>query len=115
MAWRGSLCVRVPLGDHVTRSTILVAEDFDLGDKRDESAAVEAYVDGAVARRALERLPPQQRHVLELIYWGGLSHSEVTARLGLPLGTVKSDIRLGLARLRLVPPVPLASDSGRQL
>lgn len=53
---------------------------------------------------ALAALAPQQRQVLELAYFGGLSQSEIASRLGAPLGTVKSWARQGLLRLReLVP------------
>ena len=53
---------------------------------------------------ALATLAPQQREVLELAYFGGLSQSEIATRLGAPLGTVKSWVRQGLMRLReLVP------------
>jgi len=53
---------------------------------------------------ALEELAPQQRQVLELAYFGGLSQSEIASRLGAPLGTVKSWTRQALLRLRdLVP------------
>jgi RNA polymerase sigma-70 factor (ECF subfamily) len=53
---------------------------------------------------ALAALGPQQRQVLELAYFGGLSQSEIASRLGAPLGTVKSWTRQGLLRLReLVP------------
>jgi len=53
---------------------------------------------------ALESLAPQQREVLALAYFGGLSQSEIAARCGAPLGTVKSWVRQGLQRLReLVP------------
>jgi RNA polymerase sigma-70 factor (ECF subfamily) len=49
--------------------------------------------------RALEELPPQERTVLELAYWNGLSQSEISERLRIPLGTVKTRTRSGLHRL----------------
>jgi RNA polymerase sigma-70 factor (ECF subfamily) len=51
-------------------------------------------------RAALEGLPGEQRQVIELMYFGGLSQSKVAARLDLPLGTVKSRTLLGMRRLR---------------
>ena len=51
-------------------------------------------------RDALAALPADQRHALELAYFEGLSHSEIGERTGAPLGTIKSRIRTGLARLR---------------
>jgi RNA polymerase sigma-70 factor, ECF subfamily len=49
---------------------------------------------------ALRRLPVEQREALVLAYWGGLTADQIAARAGVPLGTAKSRIRLGLARLR---------------
>ena len=51
-------------------------------------------------RAALERLPRAQREALVLAYWGGLTADEIARRSHVPLGTAKSRIRLGLARLR---------------
>ena len=56
----------------------------------------------AVVRAALDALVPEQREVIELAYYGGMSHSEIAAARGLPLGTVKTRTRLGLMRLREV-------------
>jgi RNA polymerase sigma-70 factor (ECF subfamily) len=50
--------------------------------------------------QALKELPEKQRQLLEKAYFGDLSHSEIAAETGLPLGTIKSRIRLALARLR---------------
>jgi len=49
---------------------------------------------------ALERLPVEQREVIELAYFGGLSQSEIATRTSLPLGTVKTRARLALEKLR---------------
>jgi len=49
---------------------------------------------------ALDRIPPEQRQAVELAFFGGLSHSELAESLGVPLGTVKTRVRLGLTRLR---------------
>ncbi len=64
----------------------------------------EARVEGSLRRRGLRQLiaslPPDQREVLALAYFRGLSHSEIASQLGEPLGTVKSRIRLAMQKLR---------------
>jgi RNA polymerase sigma-70 factor (ECF subfamily) len=53
-----------------------------------------------LVRSALNTLSAEQREVIELAYYGGLSHSEIALRLGQPLGTVKTRTRLGMMKLR---------------
>jgi RNA polymerase sigma-70 factor (ECF subfamily) len=52
-------------------------------------------------QRALGTLPDEQRRCIELAFFAGLSHSQIAARLQQPLGTVKSRIQLGMAKLRV--------------
>ena len=51
-------------------------------------------------QRVLNELPQEQREVVELAFFGGLTHAELAERLREPLGTIKSRIRMGLMRLR---------------
>ncbi len=55
---------------------------------------------GARVRAALDALSPEQREAIELAYFGGMSHSEISAALNQPLGTIKTRIRLGMSKLR---------------
>lgn len=63
-----------------------------------------ARIEAAERRRtvgsALAGLPDEQRRCIELAYFEGLSHTQIAARLGAPLGTVKSRVLLGMRKLR---------------
>lgn len=56
--------------------------------------------EGATVRAALEKLPPEQRELVRLAFYNGWSHSKIAEDTNLPLGTVKSRLRLAFARLR---------------
>jgi len=51
-------------------------------------------------RSVLNNLPSEQREAIELAFFGDLTHHEIAARLGEPLGTIKARIRRGLLKLR---------------
>ncbi|MGA2738091.1 MAG: sigma-70 family RNA polymerase sigma factor [Bryobacteraceae bacterium] len=62
-------------------------------------AAVQPGI-GREVRAALNMLPAAQREAIELAYWYGYSHAELAARLGQPVGTIKTRIRTGMMKLR---------------
>jgi RNA polymerase sigma-70 factor (ECF subfamily) len=68
----------------------------------EEAPAPSAERDEArtTVRTALHKLPEAQREALVLAYWGGMTADEIARRSHVPLGTAKSRIRLGLAKLR---------------
>lgn len=89
--------------DRLRREIRRTGQNTDLPDDLPadtEDEATDARLDGARLHSLLADLPPEQRHVVELAYFGGLTHSELAERLALPLGTVKTRLRLGLAKLR---------------
>ncbi|HMI81361.1 MAG TPA: sigma-70 family RNA polymerase sigma factor, partial [Solirubrobacterales bacterium] len=67
--------------------------------ERTEEEALRRETAGEV-RGALGKLPGEQSKVIELAYFGGFSHSEIAEILGLPMGTVKGRMRLGLEKIR---------------
>jgi RNA polymerase sigma-70 factor, ECF subfamily len=82
-------------------------DDFEKETVADESAGVREALSGVdaseksqILRDAVGRLSPEQRKVIELAFFGGLTQSEVADRLGEPLGTVKARARRGLMKLK---------------
>ena len=68
---------------------------------------VERREDAERIRGALAGLPSDQRHVIELAYFGGFTHTQIAELLELPAGTVKGRMRLGLKKLRLALGEPM--------
>jgi RNA polymerase sigma factor (sigma-70 family) len=77
-------------------------EELDWGPEPepDQAEVMEAQQETEKLGRALAGLPAKQRALIERAFYGELSHSEIAAETGLPLGTIKSRIRLALDKLR---------------
>ena len=81
----------VPLGEIDCDEHLAVGDTWEEVWRREERAQI---------RRALDHLSEKQRMVIELGYFQGYTHVEIAAMSGLPLGTVKSSMRLGLGALK---------------
>ena len=83
------------------RSRPLTASDTSIiGPDAHPAAASIADEQRATVRAALQSLPVDQREVVELAFFTGLTHTAIAAKLSKPIGTVKTHIRQGLNRLR---------------
>jgi len=74
------------------------AERIEAPERTDEQVMANQEYDRAL--RLVAELPPEQREVIHLAYLAGYSQTEIAARVGVPIGTVKGRTRLGLRKLR---------------
>jgi RNA polymerase sigma-70 factor (ECF subfamily) len=75
--------------DHIVENGAL--DPADMAGQQDQAAAI---------RRALTRIPLEQRKAIEMAFFQGKTHAEISAELNEPLGTAKTRIRLGMRKLR---------------
>ena len=73
-------------------------ERLESGERTDNEVA--RREEAASIRSAMDTLPADQSHVIELAYFGGFTHTEIAEMLDTPVGTVKGRMRLGLEKLR---------------
>jgi len=118
-AWRGAATYRRERGnvrgwllsivhhravDVLRRKTTFRPAPLEAASERasDDDTAEQATrnVEHQSVREALEALPSAQRRTIELAYFGGYTHVELAALMGVPLGTVKGRMRIGLQKLR---------------
>lgn len=90
--------------DHLRQQRRRDAQEEDPSEEADgpptgESVLITAERE-AIVRRALTQLSDEQATVVKLSYFGDKPHSEIASELGIPIGTVKSRIRLAMLRLR---------------
>ena len=85
---------------HTDRRADIAEEPSTAANRSDTEADVARVADRMTIAHALDSLPARPREMIGLAYVHGLTHQEIADRTGVPLGTIKSDIRRGLLALR---------------
>jgi RNA polymerase sigma-70 factor (ECF subfamily) len=110
VSWLMSVTRNRAIDEQRRRSRRMRLEDPDEGASeqiRAEGRTSDPQLEAVLAeerqavRAAIEELPAEQRRVLQLAYFGGLTQTEIARYTGEPLGTVKTRVRLGMQKLRL--------------
>jgi RNA polymerase sigma-70 factor (ECF subfamily) len=90
--------------DVLRRKTAFRPAPLEIAEQRaadeDTAAMAERNVEQQTVRLALQALPDAQRRTIELAYFGGYTHVELAELMGVPLGTVKGRMRIGLQKMR---------------
>lgn len=104
LSWiRNGAIDRLRRREALRRATVHSADQSPAA--HEDDAALDASADREKVARAVADLPPDQRQVIELAYFEGLSQTQIAQKLGEPLGTVKTRMRLGMNKLRQALPV----------
>ena len=69
-------------------------------EKMSQPSTIELEIDWSKVSQAVQNLPPEERVLIELAYFEGLSQSQIAEKIGLPLGTVKTRIRQAMLKLK---------------
>ena len=96
---------------HETASPEEQERELPTGEAHDPALSAHLGEQRRVIREALAEIPREQREVIELAYFGGLTQQEIADKLDQPLGTVKTRIRLGMQKMRTALGPETASDS----
>jgi RNA polymerase sigma-70 factor (ECF subfamily) len=78
----------------------VIDDAVPLPSHEDTWATVAEHLESDRVHAAVAKLPPEQRQVIALSYFGGLTHAEIADQVGVPLGTVKGRLRLAMEKLR---------------
>jgi len=106
LAWvRNGAIDRLRRREALHRATLHSVDHAPAAAREDEPSSMDASHEREKLARAVAELPADQRQVIELAYFEGLSQTQIAQRLGEPLGTVKTRARLGMIKLRQALPV----------
>ncbi len=92
----------------------VIDDEMPLVAKEDTWTEVIQELEHERVQQAMAMLPPEQRQVVDLAYYGGFTHTQIAQRIGIPLGTVKGRMRLALNKLHDLLHVPDAVDDGME-
>lgn len=95
-----------------SRGDVAIDTMLSLQAKEDTWADVAAGLERERVQAAVATLPVEQRQVVEMAYFAGLTQAEIAERVGVPLGTVKGRMRLAAAKLRDALQAPGSSGAG---